>query len=144
MLVWIETDLKAKTFVNITDVREIEVAATKDIVELKGADPVEETVYEIRAHFEGKDGYTNPYRIAQYKSCEAAETYHRFMGMTISRSGLKHETGVIVPHICEEDALVLSKKFAGFDADLEERSQRESVRDAEGVKSDEFADAPHV
>ena len=129
MNIFVERDLDSPSLLRIDDVREI------DVVEREqghmGDDRVATTekVYEVRANFDSADGYDNSWRIVHYKSREAAETYHRFIGMTISRSAMRQESGVIIPRIDEEDALVLCRKFAGYDADFEKRKERDAASD---------------
>ena len=53
---------------------------------------------------------------------------------------------MIVPRLDEEDALVLCKKFAGYDTEAKERAEREAAREEAqaDAKPDEFTDAPHI
>lgn len=144
MNIFVERDLSSPSLLNISDAREIDVVEREEGVFSPNGIETTTKVFEVRAKFDSADGDDNEWRLAHYKTREAAETYHRYVMMTIARSGVRQESGVIVAQISEEDALVLSKKFAGFDAEAEARAAREAAREAEDVKSDEFADAPSI
>lgn len=135
MNIFVERDLNTPSLLNIADAREIDVAVKTDHKCLVDGVAQTVTVYEVRANFDSADGYENSWRLVQYQTREAAEAYHRYLGMTIARSGLRQESGVIIPRLGEEDALVLSRKFEKMDADSDERFRREaeaeSARDAD-------------
>ena len=68
--------------------------------------------------------------LARFKSETAAKTYRRFAAMTMSRSGMRHETGCVIPYVTEEDLLELAQKFKGFDAEMDARAEAERTADA--------------
>ena len=144
MNIFVERDLSAPSLLRVDDVREIDVVEKRESEFDDDGVETFNTIYEVRAIFDSADGYDNSWRLVHYKSREAADAYHRYLLMTIARSGMRQESGVIVAYVEEEDALVLGKKFAKLDADSKERMRQEAEREAEGVKSDEFADAPSI
>ena len=66
--------------------------------------------------------------LARFNSETAAKTYKRFIGMTLTRSGMRHETACVVPYVNEEDLLELAKKFKGYDAEMDAKAM--AARDA--------------
>ena len=146
MNIFVERDLDSPSLLRIDDVREIDVVEREQGHMGDDLVATTEKVYEVRANFDSVDGYDNSWRLVHYKSREAADTYHRFIGMTISRSAMRQESGVIVPRLDEEDALVLCKKFAGYDTEAKERAEREAAREEAqaDAKPDEFTNAPHI
>ena len=134
MIVWIEHE--TGTLTSLDGLRTLGVVPTEE----------EETgnvVYDIRAAFGDRTDKTVTATIlgkqinctlvaepqlltlARYQSETAAKTYKRFIAMTMSRSGLRHETGCVIPYVTEEDLLELAQKFKGFDAELDAKAAAE-------------------
>ena len=138
MIVWIEHE--TGTLTNLEGFRTLGVVPAED-------EETGNTVYDLRVSFGNRTEKTitstllgwlgfksvtesQLMTLARFKSETAAKAYKRFAAMTMSRSGMKHETGCVIPHITEEDLLKLAKKFEGYDKEMDERILQEEAREA--------------
>ena len=138
MIVWIEHE--TGTLTSLEGLRTMGIIPAEE-------EETGEVVYDLRASFGDRIEFalvpkllrwlgfsvvteTNLMTLARFKSETAAKTYRRFAAMTMSRSGMRHETGCVIPYVTEEDLLELAQKFKGYDAEMDARAEAERTADA--------------
>ena len=144
MEVWIEhetgtlTNLEGFRTMGIIPAEEEETGDTVYDLRVSFGDRTEKTITGTLLGWLGFNVVTesNLMTLARFKSETAAKTYKRFVAMTMSRSGMRHETGCVIPYVTEKDLLELAQKFKGFDAEMDARAE------AERGASRDFGDKP--
>ena len=119
MLIWIET--QSEELLSLEGMRKIYVHITrlnpKGHIVYDGKNKETRDVYDVKVEFQAEQGVLDEARIARYDSAAAANTYKRFIGMTMTRAGMKRETSCIIPAVTEENLIELEKRFASYDAE---------------------------